>query len=320
MMKKITFIECLVHDTKLSNLSHLQNGGEEILPCTLYGGEEIKPGTLHGGEEIKPGTLHGGEEIKPGTLHGGEEIKPGTLYGGEEIKPGTLHGDKEIKPGMLHGGEEIKPGTLHGGEEIKPGTLHGGEEIKPGTLHGGEEIKPGTLHGGEDIKPGTLHSGEEIKPGTLHGGEEIKPGTLHAKEKRRAASPSFSLEQLKKGTLHADISPATYRTKDGGAYYKFRYVSTGGKFEIDIVEQPSYRHRDTSAHVVHRLPSARGGEKICISAGHEPTTLARAKSISMQWAELTHIYINTGRTLDQQISQGTHNNDKSGGFWEWLFG
>lgn len=217
----------------------------------------------------------------------------------------------------------------NGGEEILPGTLHGGEEIKPGTLHGGEEIKLGTLHGGEEIKPGTLHGGEEIKPGTLHGGEEILPGTLHAYENRGASSPSVFSEQLKEGTLHADISPATYRTKDGGAYYKFRYVNIGGKFEIDIVEQPSYRHRDTSAHVIHRLPSARGGEKICISSGHEPTTLEGAKNISMQWAELTHEYIKTGRTLDQQVSQGTHRNNsnttsnssnKSGGFWEWLFG
>jgi len=261
--------------------------------------------------------------------HGGEKILPGTLHGGEEIKPGTLHGGEEIKPGTLHGGEEILPGTLHGGEEIKPGTLHGGEEIKPGTLHGGEEIKPGTLHGGEEIKPGTLHGGEEIKPGTLHGGEEIMPGTLHGCDNRRASRPSVFSEQLLDGTLYADFSPATYRTKDGSAFYKFRYADIGGKFEVDIIEQPSYRHRSTDAHITHRLPSARGGQKICISSGHEPTSLDGAKNISMQWAELTHEYIKTGRTLDQQITQGaprnngsstTNSNNRSGGFWDWLFG
>ena len=214
--------------------------------------------------------------------------------------------------------------------DTKPSTVlnqqNGGEEILPGTLHGGEEIKPGTLHGGEEIKPGTLHGGEEIKPGTLHGGEEIKPGTLHSELNRGANSPSVFLEQLKEGTLHADISPATYRTKDGSAIYKYRYVDIGGKFEIDIIEQPSYRHRDTSAHVIHRLPSARGGEKICISSGHEPTTLDGAKNISMQWAELTHEYIKTGKTIDQQIAQNASSNtnsnssNKSGGFWDWLFG
>ncbi|MBK9716808.1 MAG: hypothetical protein IPQ02_05330 [Saprospiraceae bacterium] len=214
-----------------------------------------------------------------------------------------------------NGGEEIKPGTLHGGEEIKPGTLHGGEEIKPGTLHGGEEIKPGTLHGGEEIKPGTLHGGEEIKPGTLHGGEEIKPGTLHGGN-----------DYLKVGTLCASFSPATYRTRDGNAVYKFKYVDIGGKFEIDILEQPSYRFRGTEAHITHRLPSSRSGQKICISSGHEPTTLDGAKNISTQWAELTHEYIKTGRTIDQQVSQNASGNsngncgNRSGGFLDWLFG
>jgi hypothetical protein len=132
-------------------------------------------------------------------------------------------------------------------------------------------------------------------------------------------------ETINDGTLYAGFSPATYRTKDGNAFYKFRYVDIGGNYEIDIVEQPSYRHRDTSAHVIHRLPSVRGGEKICISSGHEPTTLEGAKKISMQWAELTHVYITTGKTLDQQVSQNassnrSSNSNKRGGFLEWLFG
>lgn len=215
---------------------------------------------------------------------------------------------EEIKLGTLHAGEEIKPGTLHAGEEIKPGTLHGGEEIKPGTLHGGEEIKPGTLHAGEEMKPGTLHGGEEIKPGTLHGGEEIMPGTLHGKD-----------EYIKAGTLCASFSPATYRTKDGSAFYKFRYVDLGGKFEIDILEQPSYSGRADSAHVTHKLPSDRGGEKICIASGSEPTGIEGAQNISMQWAELTHNYIKTGKTIDSQVSENARGT-KSGGLLDWLFG
>jgi len=240
----------------------------------------------------------------------------------------NLGGEPNRPPETLHGGEEILPGTLHGGEEILPGTLHGGEEILPGTLHGGEEILPGTLHGGEEIKPGTLHGGEEILPGTLHGGKEILPDTLHGCENRRAVRPSVFPEQLLDGTLYANYSPATYRTKDGSAFYKFRYVDIGGKFEIDIIEQPSYQNRSTDAHITHRLPSARGGRKICISSGHEPTTLDGAKNISMQWAELTHEYIKTGRNLDEQITQGTHqnngssttnSNNRSDGFWNRLF-
>lgn len=212
--------------------------------------------------------------------------------------------------------QDAKPSTItnlkNGGEEIKPGTLHGGEEIKPGTLHGGEEIKPGTLHGGEEIKPGTLHGGEEIKPGTLHGGEEIKPGTLHAGE------------ELKGGTLCASFSPATYRTLDGTGYYQFRYAQVGNHFEIDILNQPSYGGRDTSATVTHRLSSSRGGSKICISSGHEPRDIETVKKISTEWAELTHNYIKTGKTIDKQVRERTSSNGQSNSngrdFWSWLFG
>jgi hypothetical protein len=130
-------------------------------------------------------------------------------------------------------------------------------------------------------------------------------------------------EQLKQGTLHAPFSPATYRTKDGRAFYKFRYVDIGGKFEIDIVEQPSYLHRSTDAHTTHRLPSVRGGQKICIATGHEPTTLDGAKNISMQFAELTHTYILSGKTIDDQVNLNARpstDTKKPVGFIQWLFG
>jgi len=131
---------------------------------------------------------------------------------------------------------------------------------------------------------GTLYGGEEIKPGTLHGGEEIKPGTLH----------------------NTGYSPATYRTKDGNASYKFRFVDLGGKYEIDILSQPSYVSRSSGSAVSHRLPSARGGHKICLSKGFEPTTLDSAKKICMEWAELTHTYIKTGTSIDKQVKENSN--------------
>ena len=137
---------------------------------------------------------------------------------------------------------------------------------------------------------GTLHGGEEVKPGTLHSGEEVKPGTLHSIG-----------EQLIGGTLCATYSPATYRTKDGKAYYRFRYVDIGGKFEIDILEQPSYRNRDSSALATHRMPSIRGGYRISVAGDREPTTIDEAKSSSQQWAELTHEYIHSGNTIEAQV-------------------
>lgn len=115
-----------------------------------------------------------------------------------------------------------------------------------------------------------------------HGGEEILAGTLHSRS----------------------YGPYTYRTKDGSAYYMYRYVQVPqGYFEIDILSQPDYGARDTRMNVIHRLPSDRGGHKICISQGFEPTDLEKAKRISTEWAELTNVFIKTGKSIDQQVSE-----------------
>lgn len=115
-------------------------------------------------------------------------------------------------------------------------------------------------------------------------------------------SPSRN-ETLKAGTLFANY-PGTYRTEDGGSYYKFRFVELyGGKFEIDILDQPSYRGRDEGYTVAHRLPSARGGLKICVTAGREPASLHEAHKLAMGWAELTNTYIKSGTTIDTQIER-----------------
>lgn len=170
-------------------------------------------------------------------------------------------------------------------------------QLKGGTLSGGQEIRPGVLHGGTEIRPGTLHGGQEIRPGTLHNGIEINPGVFYA----------------------TNYGPATYRTKDGKALYKFRFVNIDGKFEIDILNQPSYGSRDASNVVSHRLPSARGGNKICISDGKEPKTIESARKICMEWSELTHTYIRTGTSIDKQVSDNAKPkpNTKKG-FWDFL--
>lgn len=144
-----------------------------------------------------------------------------------------------------------------------------------------------------------------IISGTLHGGENIPPGTLHS-------------EILNGGTLCATVySSATYRTKDGKAYFKFKYVDLGKFFEIDILSQPSYNGFNDSSSVAHWLPSSRGGKKICINSGKEPKSLEKAKHISIDWAELTHNYAKTSVTIDSQIEARSKNN--GGGFWSRLF-
>jgi len=86
----------------------------------------------------------------------------------------------------------------------------------------------------------------------------------------------------------------TYRTKDGKAYFEFRFVDVGSKIEIDIGQMPSYSNRSQNPHKTHRLPSSRGGERICVGDESAVKTLSEAKKIARAWAEQTWRYINAG--------------------------
>lgn len=146
--------------------------------------------------------------------------------------------------------------------------------------------------------PSVFSCTNDVHSGVLRGGEAIENGTLHS-----------HYEQIGEGALSApSYTPGVYRTKDGSAYYTFRYVEVGNHFEIDILDQPGYGNRDASSHISHRLPSDRGGLKICISRGYEPKTLEKAKQISMEWAELTHNYILSGLSIDHQVEAITRRN------------
>lgn len=105
--------------------------------------------------------------------------------------------------------------------------------------------------------------------------------------------------------LVAGLEYNIYKTKDGKAYFFFRYVSTRYGYEIDIMSQPSYRGRYSDAMTVHKLPSSRPDcyHIICVSGYHMPQTEEDAKRLSMDWAELTWNYIKTGETIDQQIAK-----------------
>jgi len=108
-------------------------------------------------------------------------------------------------------------------------------------------------------------------------------------------------DKIKSAVLHAEYSPATYRTKDGTAYFKFRYVELDGVFEIDILEQPEYAGRIEDSVTSHRKLSVRGGQKISINDSEAPRDIQKAKKISIEWAELTHFYVKTGKTIDDQV-------------------
>jgi hypothetical protein len=142
----------------------------------------------------------------------------------------------------------------------------------------------------ESVQEGTLLGAEEVPSGTFHGAEEVPSGTF------------CSSESIKGGALCArSFTPGAYRSEDGKHLFRFNFIDCGGYIQIDILEQPSYNGLDSSSHVSHRLSSQRGGHKICIA--NEPKTIEEAIKLAAAWSELTSRYLETGVTIDEQISR-----------------
>lgn len=113
----------------------------------------------------------------------------------------------------------------------------------------------------------------------------------------------------------------TYEVKQSGPYgRKFKFgcnivkmrVYRDGQwiefYEVDLdLSQIDFGSRSTSAYIIHTLPSARGGRKICVNEGKEPTSEIAAKDLFINWCELIAVYILSGRTPDDQINENHRN-------------
>lgn len=141
--------------------------------------------------------------------------------------------------------------------------------------------------------------------------KRIKTGQSQNKVSRIADKKRGAVE-LQDGVLCTDYLDGTnrnilYRSRvtDYGRHFDFmfNYVNRGRYWEIDIVRLPDYRGRNTSASIIHTLPSDRGGRKICVASGHEPRSERDAKKLSMSWADLQAEYIRSGKTPDTQIRE-----------------
>lgn len=82
-----------------------------------------------------------------------------------------------------------------------------------------------------------------------------------------------------------------YRTRETGQDYEFDFVRLPHTWQINILQQPSYAGRDTSASIIHRLGGP-GNYFICWSTAIP--SLGQAKTIAANWAEGTDRYIRTG--------------------------
>jgi len=96
----------------------------------------------------------------------------------------------------------------------------------------------------------------------------------------------------------------TYRTRDGQAYFRAKFVKMPeGFYEIDIHGTPSYQDRTSDSYTAHWLPNQREtGRKVCFTDGKEPRDLKTAESYFIDWCELTWKYIQTGITIEDQVT------------------
>lgn len=91
-----------------------------------------------------------------------------------------------------------------------------------------------------------------------------------------------------------------YRTQDGRAVFEFQFVSRGNHYEIDILSQPDYGGRESDLHNTHRLPSDRGGYRICFGDPQVVANLPSAYKWAAMWAEHTWKYIHHGTPFPNQ--------------------
>ena len=98
---------------------------------------------------------------------------------------------------------------------------------------------------------------------------------------------------IPKGVFNASII-AIYDCRNGRDSFKFGFYWTGNYYEIDILEMPSYRYASENLHATHRLPSDRGGYRICFGKPRIINSMSVAKKWAGAWSELTIMYIREG--------------------------
>ena len=81
----------------------------------------------------------------------------------------------------------------------------------------------------------------------------------------------------------------TYRSRDGSAFFRFRFTALGNDIRIHILEFPN--PQAGSCHVL----SDSQGPYICWSGAISSMPAARA--VAAMWAEATLVYQRTGRTF-----------------------
>jgi hypothetical protein len=105
-----------------------------------------------------------------------------------------------------------------------------------------------------------------------------------------AASSNSSRNSVVSGASRSSEEQSrtlTYRSRDGSAFFRFRFTPIRGDIRIHILEYPG----NGSCHVLHD----HSGAYICWSGAIR--SMAAAKAIAAMWSEATLVYQRTGRTF-----------------------
>jgi len=89
--------------------------------------------------------------------------------------------------------------------------------------------------------------------------------------------------------MNEDSRVVTYRSRDGSAFFRFRFTALGSDIRIHILEFPN--PNIGSCHVLHDNQ----GSYICWSGAISSMPAARA--VAAMWAEASLVYQRTGRAF-----------------------
>jgi len=107
-----------------------------------------------------------------------------------------------------------------------------------------------------------------------------------------AASSNNSRNSVVSGASRSPESTSrtlTYRSRDGRAFFRFRFTRLGDDIRIHILEFPN--PQAGSCHVLHDSH----GPYICWSGA--VSSMPAAKAVAAMWAEATLVYQRLGRTF-----------------------
>jgi hypothetical protein len=107
-----------------------------------------------------------------------------------------------------------------------------------------------------------------------------------------AASSNNSRNSVVSGVSRLPESTSralTYRSRDGGSFFRFRFTLLGSDIRIHILEFPN--PQAGSCHVLHDSR----GPYICWSSA--VSSMPAARAVAAMWAEATLVYQRTGRTF-----------------------